>query len=116
MSLGHKRVGFISDRDLKSALTRRSAFMECMSTSGSMGAGGLSSRQSQSRRRQIAMTHLLASPIATAVLTSNDLTAIGALAHSPSGLRVPDDISIIGLTTSNSAIHATAANHDSPLS
>lgn len=100
VSLGHQRIGFISGPGtLKSALTRRAAFMQCMSNSGIDGRGRIIVEGNHKvDGGQIAMTHLLASPNRpTAVLTSNDLTAIGALgAIHRSGLRVPDDISIIG--------------------
>jgi DNA-binding LacI/PurR family transcriptional regulator len=100
VSMGHKRIGFISGPlGLRSARTRRSAFLKCMRTCGirdrhrsvvegnhKIDGGG------------IAMAQLLAFPHPpTAVLTSNDLTAIGALrAIHRAGLRVPDDVSVVG--------------------
>jgi DNA-binding LacI/PurR family transcriptional regulator len=100
VSLGHEHIGFISGPlTLKSAQTRRSAFLKCMS------ACGISDRRRivvEGNHRadggQIAMTQLLASASRpTAVLTSNDLTAIGALgAIHRAGLRVPEDISLVG--------------------
>lgn len=100
VSLGHKRIGFISGPlTLKSARTRRSAFLKCMS------ACGISDRHRNVVEGNhkidgggIAMAQLLALPDPpTAVLTSNDLTAIGALrAIHRAGLRVPEDISVVG--------------------
>jgi DNA-binding LacI/PurR family transcriptional regulator len=100
VALGHERIGFISGPlTMKSARTRRSAFLKCMVACGisnhlrtvvegdhKIGGGG------------IAMTKLLSLPHPpTAVLTSNDLTAIGVLhAIECAGLRVPDDISVVG--------------------
>ena len=100
VSLGHERIGFISGPlTLKSARTRRSAFLKCID------ACGIGDRQRsvvEGNHKMdggyVAMAQLLALPKPpTAVLTSNDLTAIGALhAITRVDLRVPDDISVIG--------------------
>jgi len=100
VSLGHQRIGFISGPlKLKSARSRRSAFLKCI------GACGISERQRsvvEGNHKidggEVAMMQLLSLPKPpTAVLTSNDLTAIGALgAITRVGLRVPDDISVVG--------------------
>jgi LacI family transcriptional regulator len=100
ISLGHERIGFISGpRSLKSARTRRVAFLKCISSCG------VSERQRievEGNHKigggEIAMTQILSMPNPpTAVLTSNDLTAIGAMrAIHRGGLRVPEDISIVG--------------------
>ena len=100
VSLGHKRIGFISGpRNLKSARTRRSAFLKCISECGI----GHQSRIVVEGNHKVdggdtAMTQMLSRPDPpTAVLASNDLTAIGALrAINRAGLHVPDDISLIG--------------------
>jgi DNA-binding LacI/PurR family transcriptional regulator len=99
-SLGHSRVAFISGPlHLKSARWRREAFLECLRDRDSGKHpefieegnhkidGGLS-----------AMTRLLQRPHPpTAVLASNDLTAIGVLRGArQAGLRVPQDISVVG--------------------
>jgi DNA-binding LacI/PurR family transcriptional regulator len=100
VSLGHQRIGFISGPlTLKSARIRRSAFLKCLAAceiddtnrttvegNHKIDGGG------------IAMVKLLSQvDPPTAVLTSNDLTAIGALrAISCAGLRVPEDISVVG--------------------
>lgn len=100
VSLGHRRIGFISGPlAFKSARTRRSAFLKCIEVHG------ISDRQRiivEGNHRvdggEAAMAKLLGLPAPpTAVLASNDLTAIGALrAISRAGLRVPDDISVVG--------------------
>jgi LacI family transcriptional regulator len=100
VSLGHKRIGFISGPlTLKSARTRRSAFLKCIEASG-VGERQRSVVEGNHKINggDVAMTQLLSLPKPpTAVLTSNDLTAIGALhAITRVGLRVPDDISIVG--------------------
>jgi DNA-binding LacI/PurR family transcriptional regulator len=100
VSLGHSIIGFISGPiDLSSARTRREAFLKSLKRE----------KLSTSRRLieignhridggRIAMERLLqVDPRPTAVLASNDLTAIGAIgAIHQHGLRVPEDISIVG--------------------
>lgn len=100
VSLGHKRIGFIAGpHNLKSARTRRAAFLKCISDSGIEN----SQRIVVEGNHKVdggdkAMTHMLSlSDPPTAVLASNDLTAIGAMrAISRARLRVPEDISLIG--------------------
>ena len=95
---GHRRVAFISGpEDLKSSQIRRAAFLkamkereldECLVEAGNHRIdGGFA-----------AMDRILREPQApTAVLCSNDLTAIGALrAIRRLGFRVPEDVSVIG--------------------
>ena len=100
VSLGHKRIGFIAGpHTLKSARTRRAAFLKCISECGIED----SQRIVVEGNHKVdggdkAMTHMLSlSDPPTAVLASNDLTAIGAMrAITRARLRVPDDISLIG--------------------
>ncbi len=100
VALGHERIGFISGPlTLKSARTRRSAFLKCITECGiKENARIVIAGNHQVSGGYHAMTSMLslATP-ATAVLSSNDLTAIGALhAVNLRGLRVPDDISLVG--------------------
>ena len=100
VSLGHRRIGFVSGPlTLKSARTRRSAFLKCIAACGI----GQRQRSVVEGNHKIdggesAIMQLLSLPQPpTAVLTSNDLSAIGALrAITRVGLRVPQDISVIG--------------------
>lgn len=100
VALGHRRIGFVSGpNDLKSACIRRSAFLRSLELCGlheddmlvvqgdHKVGGGLR-----------AMNELLQlSQAPTAVLASNDLTAVGMLrAVRRAGLKVPSDISIVG--------------------
>ncbi len=100
VALGHRRIGFISGPlTLKSARTRRSAFLKCIDACG-VGQRQQSIVEGNHKidGGEFAMLQLLRlSKRPTAVLTSNDLTAIGALrAITRIGLRVPGDISVIG--------------------
>ena len=100
LSLGHRRVGFLSGpRALKSARIRQTAFLSSLREAntaedphlvveGNHGIdGGL----------QAMRTLLRLHRPPTAVLASNDLTAIGALhAIRRAGLGIPENISVIG--------------------
>jgi LacI family transcriptional regulator len=100
VALGHRDIGFISGPlTLKSARIRRSAFLKRMAASGIKdNRRTVVEGNHKIDGGEIAMTRLLSSPRPpTAVLTSNDLTAIGALrAIQRTGLRVPEDVSLVG--------------------
>jgi LacI family transcriptional regulator len=100
LALGHKRVGFITGPlDLHSARTRRQAFLDGLRKHGIKADPKLIREGTHTAEGgQHAMTFLLRGPKRpTAVVCSNDWTAIGALhAIHAAGLRVPDDISVVG--------------------
>lgn len=100
VDLGHSRIGFVSGpMALRSARTRRDAFLKCLNEYELVRDPHLVEEGNHKiDGGERAMRNLLAlSHPPTAVLTSNDLTAIGALrAIHLAGLRVPDDISVIG--------------------
>jgi LacI family transcriptional regulator len=100
VELGHRKIGFVSGPEtLTSARTRRSAFLRAMELHGlplrpdwlrqgdHKVSGGIS-----------AMAEILAlDERPTALLASNDLTAIGMMnAIRKAGLSVPKDFSIVG--------------------
>jgi len=100
LALGHKRVGFITGPlDLHSARTRRQAFLDGL-RKHALKADPKFIREGTHTAEggQHAMTFLLRGPKRpTAVICSNDWTAIGALhAIDAAGLRVPEDISVVG--------------------
>ena len=98
--LGHKRIAFISGpMRLSSARMRYKAFME----STARDHLGDNTELIQEGNHRVdgghdAMQRILASGARpTAVMASNDLTAIGAMgAIAEAGLRVPEDISVVG--------------------
>lgn len=98
--LGHQRIAFISGpMTLGSARLRASAFTEALQQHGLISEPHLC--QEGNHRvdgGQAAMRRILAAgERPTAVLASNDLTAIGAMgAIFEHGLRVPEDISLVG--------------------
>ena len=101
VELGHKRIGFLAGpHKLHSALTRENDFRVAMKDAG----------LSIDRQWVIECDHTLKGGVAgfeklralavrpTAVVCSNDMTAIGVLrAAYMAGLRVPQDLSVIGL-------------------
>jgi LacI family transcriptional regulator len=99
--LGHSRIAFISGpANLRSAWERRQAFLDRLSEAGNGQPDELLIEEGNHKvdGGLEAMLRLLARrPHPTAVLASNDLTAIGALRGIRQfGLRVPEDISVVG--------------------
>lgn len=96
--LGHTQIAFIAGPiKLPSARIRRDAFTACLARKG-LDAPLIEQGNHQVGGGHDAMARLLhAIPRPTAILASNDMTAIGALgAIHESGLRVPEDISLVG--------------------
>lgn len=100
VSLGHRRVAFISGPlDLHSARTRRQAFVDGMRRHGMKPDPKLLREGTHTaeggRHAMAAILRQHKRP--TAVLCSNDWTAIGALhALDEAGVAVPADISLVG--------------------
>ena len=99
-ALGHKRIGFITGPlDLHSARTRRQAFVDGLRSNGIRPDPRLIREGTHTADGgQQAMNGLLrGGRPPTAVVCSNDWTAIGALhAVDAAGLRVPADVSLVG--------------------
>ena len=98
--LGHRQIGFIGGTEgLATSRTRREAFLDALVKSGlSSQDGWIIAGNYRIEGGMAGMEVILAQPeIPTAVVTANDLTAIGALRKArEKGLRVPNDISIAG--------------------
>jgi len=98
--LGHTAIGFISGpMDLTSARVRRRAFVNSMKRKGlKLDRSLIEEGNHRMDGGHEAMARLLDKAVRpTAVLTSNDMTAIGAMgAIFERGLKVPQDISLIG--------------------
>lgn len=100
VSLGHRRIGFVSGPPtLPSAKKRTAAFLRSLSKHGIASDPAcieMGDHHIDGGRK--AMESLLKlNPRPTAVLASNDLSAIGVLgAIRDAGLRVPEDISVMG--------------------
>lgn len=101
LDLGHRRIGLICGRsDVNDrARERRRAYEEALAEVGLIVSRELVfERDFEFVEGRAAMHRMLAEPEPpTAVFCANDIQAIGALREClESGLRVPDDISIIG--------------------
>lgn len=98
--LGHRRIGFISGPlTLKSARIRRAAFLRSLRGPGLDKDKRLVEEGDHTVDGGLAaMTRMLESKCSpTALLASNDLTAIGVMrAVRRAGLAVPQDVSIVG--------------------
>jgi DNA-binding LacI/PurR family transcriptional regulator len=99
IALNHRRIAFITGpMNLASAQTRCSVFISTLKARGILDETLIEKGNHRIEGGAMAMRNFLTSPRRpTAVIASNDLTAIGALGviHEM-GLRVPEDISLIG--------------------
>jgi len=99
-ALGHRHISFVSGpARLHSAQSRLTAFKKSMQECGiTPDPSWIIEGDHTLEGGVAAMEKLLAQPeTPTAVLCSNDMTAIGVMHHLyRRGLRVPDDISVIG--------------------
>ena len=111
VELGHKHIAFISGPlDLHSARTRRQSFLESMREHGlAPDKKMLREGTHTAEGGRDAMTALLRlSKKPTAVVCSNDWTAVGALnAIVAGGFRVPQDISLVGFDDIPLATYST---------
>jgi LacI family transcriptional regulator len=99
-ALGHRNINFVSGPLRQgSAQSRKDAFIEAMEEIGVRPAASwLIEGDHTLEGGMHAMERLLSLPqLPTAVMCSNDMTAIGALrVLARAGLRVPEDMSVIG--------------------
>ncbi|HEY4357044.1 MAG TPA: LacI family DNA-binding transcriptional regulator [Acidobacteriaceae bacterium] len=99
-SLNHRRIGFLSGPlALSSARVRADAFTDCLREHGvASDPRFVQEGDHRVEGGRAAMQRILDSgKLPTAVMASNDLTAIGAMgALHDAGLRIPEDISVIG--------------------
>jgi len=98
--LGHRKIGFISGPlRLRSAETRRTAFLDCLRSAGikSNPAWIIEGDHTLDGGRDAMQKILSQLEWPTAIMCSNDMTAIG-VQHGlfEANLKVPDDFSLIG--------------------
>ncbi|QMV17944.1 LacI family DNA-binding transcriptional regulator [Granulicella sp. 5B5] len=100
VGLGHTKIGFITGPlRLRSAQARKAAFVECMQSAGvNVESVWVVEGEHTLESGRDAMERLLAmKERPTAVMCSNDMTAIGVQhALFEAGLKVPEDLSLIG--------------------
>lgn len=100
LSLGHRRIGFIEGRfDIGSAVRRLAGYKDALKEAGIpiedelIAPGDFSTRTGRQSTRQLLE---LDNP-PTAIFASNDQSAIGVFeAAEEMGLRIPDDLSVVG--------------------
>lgn len=97
--LGHRDFAFISGpKILRPALTRQKAFIDAVNQRGLTAYRTFEGNHKTDGGMRAVHALLAQPPLPTAILCSNDLTAVGALhALQAAGLRVPQDVSIVGL-------------------
>jgi LacI family transcriptional regulator len=97
VGLGHKRIGYIGGPlRLPSAQVRRRAFMESAIQRGIEPAHAIDADFTV-RGGYAACEEMLKSAAPTAIVTGNDLTAIGVLHRAfDAGLKAPEDLSVVG--------------------
>src|SRR5215831_11119102 len=107
LSLGHRRIGFIGGRrNLSTAVQREAGFRAAMTSAGHAPdlivesdftyAGGLA-----------AARRLIAEHAPTAIFAANDQMALATLnAARAAGLRVPDNVTVVGFGDTGAAEHA----------
>lgn len=101
ISLGHRRIGLVCGRTAVNdrAEARRRGFEDCLAAHGLEADSDLvHERDFEFVEGRSAMHQMLQSPRPpTAVFCANDIQAIGAMYEcQQSGLRVPEDVSIVG--------------------
>jgi len=96
--LGHKDIAFITGRpNVRSAVIRRDAFSNGLERHGLSAHSLLEGNYKVDGGINAVRTLLSNEHLPTAIVCSNDLTAIGAIsALRERGVRVPDDISVVG--------------------
>jgi LacI family transcriptional regulator len=101
VALGHTKIGFLAGpHSLHSAMTRRNTFEQTMRETGlSFDENWIEECDHTLKGGVAGFEHIMALKTRpTAIICSNDMTAIGVLrAAYMAGLRVPEDLSVIGL-------------------
>jgi len=96
LGLGHVRLGFIGARSAASA-ERRAGFEAGVGSAASVSVAVLSGEPTEEAGSEAVGRLLDEHPDVTAVFATNDVMAIGALSElAARGLRVPEDVSVIG--------------------
>jgi DNA-binding LacI/PurR family transcriptional regulator len=111
-SLGHERIAFVSGRPLGDVRERAAAFEEYMHERfGDLAGAPVRAAPNTPAGGEEALRALLAlDPAPTAVVTSTDTLAFGVLHAAWSlGMRVPDDLSVVGFDDILLASHTVPA-------
>lgn len=112
VDLGHERIAFVSGRPLGDIRERQAAFTEYMGARfGPVPEGYIQHVSNTPGGGETAMRALLElNPRPTAIVTSTDTLAVGALhAAYSEGVTVPDDMSVLGFDDILLASHTVPA-------
>lgn len=113
VGLGHRRIGFIVGLpDLQCAVDRLEGYKEGLARAGIPLDEGLIQAGDFTRQGGLASTQRLleGGDRPTAILASNDRSAVGAMkAIREAGLSVPDDVSVVGFDNTPDAAYAHPA-------
>jgi len=111
VGLGHRRIAFVSGRPLGDIREREAAFTAYMESIGGVRDGYIQHVSNTPGGGEAAIRALLALPEPpTAVMTSTDTLAVGALhAAYSQGVTVPDDLSVVGFDDILLASHTVPA-------
>lgn len=94
---GHRHIAFVGGKSLKSINARQTAFIDAIRKFGLEPGPILSGNQSVEGGLAAGQKIARLSKRPTAVIAMNDLTALGlSKAFSRAGLRIPQDISVVG--------------------
>ncbi len=103
-ALGHRQIAFITRQPLSSIAARRSAYMSCMRALGLKPGPILPSNQRVDGGIAAGAAIARMSRRPTAIIATNDLTAIGAAsALYQHGLQIPRDVSVVGFDNADLA-------------
>lgn len=107
--LGHRRIAFAGGRSkLTNIMARQKAYVDCMRILGLEPGPVLPGNQRFDGGFAAGLALLRMSPMPSAVVAINDLTAAGVVkAFHQNGLLVPRDISVVGFDRSGLAGHLT---------
>jgi LacI family transcriptional regulator len=96
--LGHQEIVFIAGpQTLSSAVTRRKAFIDALNQWGLTSHRVLEGNNKVDGGVGAARKMITSRSLPTAILCTNDLTAFGALkALAEAGVRVPEEVSVVG--------------------
>jgi DNA-binding LacI/PurR family transcriptional regulator len=95
--LGHRRIAFVGGQSFKSIKARQTAYVESMRKLGLEPGPIVPGNQTVEGGLAAGLTIARSWPRPTAVIAMNDLTAFGLTrAFSRSGLRIPQDVSVVG--------------------
>lgn len=110
-ALGHRRIAFVTGPHSRvSAVTYTSAILRALAEAGLPEPRIVEGNNRVDGGAEATRTLLAANPRPTAILCGNDLAAVGALqVIQEAGLRVPEDVSVIGCDDIAFARHTTPA-------